>query len=164
MPKYVSTTFKSIQIKLGLLMRLSLLYLLLNSICIRPLHIIPTYDMPPCLVPTQVHDLVKLGLDISLFERLVRVGGLEVHTLSTQRRMRPQISDLIRRTVYPNLIDAPQTHDRPDVPGMAKNVFFLDHAQPEKSDEFEVSKSNPHEAAMVAALVSIHNPMPIYQS
>lgn len=38
-----------------------------------------------------------------MFERLVRVGDYPVQTLATQRRMRPEISKLIRTTIYPSL-------------------------------------------------------------
>lgn len=43
------------------------------------------------------------NLDLSLFERVVRQGGLPVNTLSEQHRMRPEISRFIRATIYPSL-------------------------------------------------------------
>jgi hypothetical protein len=50
--------------------------------------------------------------------------------------MRPEISDLVRGSVYKKLIDAPSTLDRPVVRGVAKNVFFITHEQ------FETDVSN----------------------
>lgn len=62
-----------------------------------------------------------------MFERLVierekqfgkdtlRNGSLA--TLTTQRRMRPDIADLIRRTIYPTLLDSDVVKRYPDVRG-----------------------------------------------
>jgi hypothetical protein len=41
--------------------------------------------------------------------------------------MRPEISALIRETIYPGLIDYEMTKGLPDVVGMRRNVFWLDH-------------------------------------
>ncbi|KAL2074450.1 hypothetical protein VTL71DRAFT_8228 [Oculimacula yallundae] len=70
-------------------------------------------------------------LDRSQFERL-SVGEpgrppFPVSQLNVQRRMRPQISNLIRATIYPRLVDHESTRNLPDVVGMRHNVFFLDH-------------------------------------
>jgi superfamily I DNA and/or RNA helicase len=53
-------------------------------------------------------------LDVSLFERLVvscttAHGPLPRVTLRVQHRMRPEISALIRQTVYPELLDHAST-------------------------------------------------------
>lgn len=53
---------------------------------------------------------------------------VKVHDLATQRRMRPEIADLIRPAVYPNLQDAPHVEEYPPVKGMRPNLFFWDHA------------------------------------
>ena len=55
-------------------------------------------------------------------------GRVKVHDLATQRRMRPEIADLIRPAVYPNLGDAPHVEAYPSVKGMRRNLFFWDHA------------------------------------
>ena len=58
----------------------------------------------------------KLCLDVSLFERLVN-GELSVHSMLVQRRMRPEISDLIRRTIYSELKDGANVLEYPPVSG-----------------------------------------------
>ena len=59
----------------------------------------------------------RMGLGISLFERLVTQGNLPVHTMLVQRRMRPSIADLIRSTLYPALQDGTNVQSYPDVSG-----------------------------------------------
>jgi len=98
-------------------------------------------------------------LDRSQFERRA-VGEpglppLPVAQLNVQRRMRPEISQLIR-SVYPKLQDHECVKDLPSVVGMRDNLFWLDHSYPEdsKDDGTRVkSHSNPWEVAMAAALV-----------
>ncbi|XPS74887.1 hypothetical protein M3J09_006999 [Ascochyta lentis] len=101
------------------------------------------------------------SLDKSQFERL-SVGELcrplmPVAQLEVQHRMRPDISTLIRETIYPKLIDHSSTIALPDVVGMRKNVFWLDHDHMEDDKESLVhhskSRSNEWEIAMVHALV-----------
>jgi AAA domain-containing protein len=99
-------------------------------------------------------------LDRSQFERL-SVGEpgrpkMPVAQLNVQRRMRPEISALIRETLYPKLVDHPSTERLPDVVGMRKNVFWLDHNHFEEgqhSDMHQKSHSNIWEVQMVHALV-----------
>ncbi|KAH8090174.1 Nfx1-type zinc finger-containing protein [Aureococcus anophagefferens] len=91
----------------------------------------------------------RYNLDVSLFERLVK-NGVDHVTLASQRRMRPNISRLVR-SIYPKLADHPSTGDLPLVRGVARNVFFLDHAMAEQGDASK-SKSNAGEAALVARL------------
>lgn len=91
----------------------------------------------------------KYHLDISLFERMIN-NGMEVVTLLKQHRMRPLISTLME-PIYPELQDDESVHGRDNVKGVAKNMFFIDHAQRETSDDELKSKSNVHEAQFVAA-------------
>jgi hypothetical protein len=100
-------------------------------------------------------------LDRSQFERLT-VGecgrpSMPVAQLNIQRRMRPDISTLIRETIYDKLIDHPSTVQLPNVVGMRKNVFWFDHDNMEDGSRAEVhhkkSKSNDWEVEMVHALV-----------
>jgi hypothetical protein len=72
----------------------------------------------------------KFELDLSLFERMQN-DGYPTSKLFTQRRMRPEIADLIRYTLYPELEDGEKVKNYPDVRGLAKNCFFVDHAYPE---------------------------------
>ncbi|RBR18272.1 hypothetical protein FVER53590_00185 [Fusarium verticillioides] len=98
-------------------------------------------------------------LDRSQFERrAVGEPGLPpapFAQLNVQRRMRPEISQLIRR-VYPNLQDHESVFHLDDVVGMRKNLFWLDHNHPEDSggDGTRVkSHSNTWETNMATALV-----------
>lgn len=99
-------------------------------------------------------------LDRSQFERL-SVGErgrpkLPLAQLNVQRRMRPEISTLIRETIYPRLIDHDTTRGLPDVVGMRKNVFWLDHDNMEEGaseDVHQKSHSNLWEIEFVHALV-----------
>ena len=101
------------------------------------------------------------ALDKSQFERL-SIGErgrplMPVAQLEVQRRMRPDVSTLIRETIYPKLIDHSSTFAIPDVVGMRKNVYWLDHDHLEDQKESLVhhnkSKSNEWEIEMVHALV-----------
>ena len=99
-------------------------------------------------------------LDRSQFERL-SVGergrpAFPVAQLSIQRRMRPEVSTLIRETMYPRLIDHDVTKYLPNVVGMRKNVFWLDHNNTEEgaqADRHQKSHSNLWEVDMTHALV-----------
>lgn len=99
-------------------------------------------------------------LDRSQFERL-SIGEpgrapFPVAQLDTQRRMRPEISRLIRMTLYPRLVDHPSTKTFPDVVGMRNNVFWLDHENMEdssSSDRHQMSHSNSWEVDMTQSLV-----------
>lgn len=100
-------------------------------------------------------------LDRSQFERLC-VGEpgrplMPVAQLNVQRRMRPQISSLVREAIYGKLQDHPSTTDLPDVVGMRQNVFWLDHKnfenQKDANTHINNSKSNSWEVGMVHALV-----------
>ncbi|KAI9801196.1 MAG: hypothetical protein M1825_003470 [Sarcosagium campestre] len=99
-------------------------------------------------------------LDRSQFERLSnRTPGMPpfpVAQLNVQRRMRPQISSLIRNTLYERLIDHESTQEFNNVAGMKKNVSWLNHANMEdnaRSDSSQRSKSNTWEVSMTYALV-----------
>lgn len=68
---------------------------------------------------------------------------MPVHDLATQRRMHPDIADLIRPAVYPNLQDAAHVKTYPAVKGMRRHLFFWDHAVAEdKSGTVTSSKTN----------------------
>ena len=98
-------------------------------------------------------------LDRSQFERL-SIGergrpAFPVAQLNVQRRMRPQISILIS-SLYPLLLDHVSTKNLPDVLGMRKNVFWLDHDNFEegtRADLQQKSHSNLWEVDMTHALV-----------
>ncbi|GIL57516.1 hypothetical protein Vafri_12731, partial [Volvox africanus] len=83
-------------------------------------------------------------------------SSVQIATLLQQRRMRPQISQLIRLTIYPQLRDHPRVLTYPAVRGLASPLFFLDHDHPEGggggvSGE-DRSKKNDWEAQFVVSL------------
>lgn len=105
----------------------------------------------------------QYSLDISLFERLVSSNkspmdcGAPFSTLETQRRMHPSISQLIRETLYPKLKDAPSVSEYPEIAGMRKRLFWLDHRQREggsDADAMSTSHWNIHEVDMTVSLVN----------
>jgi hypothetical protein len=107
------------------------------------------------------HPASQIKLDISLFERLVhpedwQSSAVPYVTLEVQRRMHPSISTLIRSTLYPDLQDSPQVANYPEVSGMRRRLFWLDHDQPEdgeKDRSDSTSHTNQYEVDMVFALV-----------
>lgn len=97
-------------------------------------------------------------LDRSQFERLATgecgQPAVPIAQLSVQRRMRPQISKLIRATIYPRLVDHDVTKSLPDVVRIRDNVFWLDREHLESgSDIHRTSYSNTWEADIAFALV-----------
>ena len=99
-------------------------------------------------------------LDRSQFERLSvgQCGRLRIPVaqLNVQRRMRPEISTLIRETIYPELTDHLSTTEFPDVVGIRRNVFWLNHDHFEDgqhSGKHHKSHSNDWEVEMVRSLV-----------
>ncbi|OXV05509.1 hypothetical protein Egran_06723 [Elaphomyces granulatus] len=102
------------------------------------------------------------SLDVSLFERLVNPESqtgpkLLYSTLRTQRRMHPSIAQLIRETLYPRLHDAPAVFKYPQVTGIRKRLFWIDHTKPEvnplTNDDMSTSHYNEHEIDMAAAII-----------
>ncbi|KAK4694124.1 stage V sporulation protein K, partial [Lecanoromycetidae sp. Uapishka_2] len=100
-------------------------------------------------------------LNRSLFERLI-LKDFPRETLHQQHRMRPEISALIRSLTYPNLVDAPNTHGRPNLRGFQDNLIYVTHAQPEddakdtgnwKDMSSISSKQNRYEVDMVLKCV-----------
>jgi hypothetical protein len=49
--------------------------------------------------------------------------------------MRPEISALVRHLTYPDLLDAPQTHGRPNLRGVCDNIVFINHDSLEDDSE-----------------------------
>ncbi|KAI4718642.1 hypothetical protein E4T48_05160 [Aureobasidium sp. EXF-10727] len=112
------------------------------------------YDLSQESVQGQQH-----ALDTSLFERLVTApdGGVRLpfSRLDTQRRMHPDIAELVRSTLYPSLSDAPTTLAHPQVTGLKKRLFWFDHQHSETRDDMQsTSHTNDFEVEMTTALVS----------
>ena len=100
-------------------------------------------------------------LNRSLFERLVIDSHPHV-VLTKQHRMRPEISALVRRLMYPDLVDHEMTHSRPKIKGLRSNVVFIHHGELETSDQrlkerqdqgSKSSRQNLHEVEMVLKIV-----------
>ena len=100
-------------------------------------------------------------LNKSLFERLV-IGGYPHTTLAKQHRMRPEISDLVKRLMYPDLQDDAKTLNRPHLRGLQSDVIFFKHNHPEvqaenladrRDEGSKVSRQNRFEAEMVLKTV-----------
>ncbi|WIA41120.1 hypothetical protein OEZ86_004748 [Tetradesmus obliquus] len=96
------------------------------------------------------------NLDVSAFERLASSGSIPVVTLQEQRRMRPDISRLIRAPIYPSLRDHPSVAAYPAVRGMAQPLFMLAHSVPEGGQGADDSRSkfNCHEVDLAVGLAS----------
>ncbi|KAK0530110.1 hypothetical protein OC835_004123, partial [Tilletia horrida] len=88
-------------------------------------------------------------LDLSLMERLAEESMLPISRIVTQRRMRPEICDLIRPVQQ--LEDHESVQGRQDIKGVAKNFFFFDHNYPESA--VETSRTNESEADIAVDLV-----------
>ena len=94
----------------------------------------------------------KHGLEISLFERLIK-NDLPSVQLKYQHRMRPEIANLIRPHIYQELSDHQKVMNYRPVKGMKTNMFFVDHRFPEQPMEGLMSPANSHEANFVVRLV-----------
>eukprot|EP00736_Rhodelphis_marinus_P009799 Rmarinus@m.14001 len=108
----------------------------------------------------QVESGAGFNLNRSLFERLV-LEHFPCEKLALQHRMRPQISDLVRQLVYPDLRDHPKVHQYPaEVRGLRDTLIFMKHDHPENDDQDVIqrgdegtSKVNKAESLMVAKVV-----------
>lgn len=99
-------------------------------------------------------------LNRSQFERRAvgepGMAPIPLAQLNIQRRARPEISRLYRIPLYPNLKDHENVSSHPNVVGMRKNLFWLEHNHKEdgKTGEQEsTSKTNKWEVDMVVPLV-----------
>lgn len=91
--------------------------------------------------------------DQSAMERLGNTS-MPMSQLTVQRRMRPQIASIARKTLYNHLQDNESVMAYPDVRGLAKNMFFFHHTHAEGGmDEETMSKFNIFEASMIIGLV-----------
>ncbi|KAG1185790.1 hypothetical protein G6F36_006673 [Rhizopus arrhizus] len=116
-------------------------------------HLILIGDHQQLRPSTSVHKLSEVhGLSISLFERLV-MNQFPFTRLSHQRRMRPEIRQLIN-PIYrdPPLQDHPDVIRYPAIRGVAQSLFFLSHNEDEHNLPDSASKVNEHEAKFAAKL------------
>jgi len=66
--------------------------------------------------------------------------------------MRPEICRLVEKAFYPNLTNAKSVRLLPNVSGMSKNIFAVDHNYPEDNNITNRSKSNCIEADFLLRL------------
>ena len=113
-------------------------------------HLILIGDHQQLRPSNAVYDLsLKYNLDVSLFERLVN-NQVEHVTLTTQHRMRPEISALIK-PIYPNLRDYPDVYNYKRIRGVGSDIFFIDHRQDEdRLQDDSTSHTNSYEAEFIA--------------
>ena len=99
-----------------------------------------------------VYELAKkYNLEISLFERMV-TNSMDCKRLSIQHRMRPEIAALTKRIYDHDITDHPTVCQFPEINGLCKNLFFVDHCEPEFLIGGLQSYTNPHEATFLVAL------------
>ncbi|KAK3315659.1 P-loop containing nucleoside triphosphate hydrolase protein [Apodospora peruviana] len=84
------------------------------------------------------------GFDLnrSLFERLIMQGAAHT-TLRKQHRMATEISRFPRELTYPDLLDGPDTSDRPEIRGLRDRVVFFNHSKQEQSDKALRDRRDP---------------------
>ena len=71
--------------------------------------------------------------------------------LCLQHRMRPEIAELMHH-IYDNLSDHEDVKHYENIKGISKNMFFINHKEPESHDDDLRSHSNEHEANFTAGL------------
>ena len=114
-------------------------------------HLILIGDHKQLRPKPEVYELAKrYKLDVSLFERMVKVG-IQCERLSVQHRMRPEIAALMKH-VYYDLENHESVKKYEDIKGMKKNMFFIDHNHLEESCDGTHSHVNEHEDKFLVAL------------
>lgn len=89
------------------------------------------------------------NLEISLFERMVNIRG-NCNQLTCQHRMRPEIVKLITPSIYSTLNNHESVNQFPNIKGLNKNLFFLNHENRESKPN-EESWTNQFEAKLLIA-------------
>lgn len=113
-------------------------------------HVIMIGDHHQLRPQTNSYDLQRnFDFNVSLFERLI-FNKYSYTALDVQRRMRTEFCDLVRETVYPGLKDGPNVQKYPNVKGMNRNFFVLNHNYPESANE--TSKENVFEVDFILNL------------
>ena len=101
--------------------------------------------------PTVYELGLKYHLDVSLFERLIKLG-LPYSQLNIQHRMLPAISKLLVPHIYKKLLDHDSVKQYPQIKGVCSNVFFIDHENRETIVHEGRSKVNEHEVDFLVEL------------
>ncbi|KAK2464284.1 hypothetical protein APHAL10511_003741 [Amanita phalloides] len=118
-----------------------------------PLQLRPTLNNYKLSVDSRRGSLLY-KFDMSLMERLSK-SGFPMSRIDIQRRMRPEISQLIRLALYPGLEDHDLVKQYPNVRGFARKVFFMTHEHRENdgNEEDSGSKYNTYEVQMIKDMV-----------
>eukprot|EP00494_Astrolonche_serrata_P026831 UN27094 len=87
------------------------------------------------------HIAIHKNLEISLFERMMR-ANIDFKVLKTQRRMRPEISQLCKMHYSADIKDHESVLDRDQIKGVELNCCFFTHKEWESSDPDLKSHSN----------------------
>ena len=102
--------------------------------------------------PTVYKLATDYKIDVSLFERLIN-NHIKKVMLTTQHRMRPDISILMKHFYECKIIDNENVKFYPNIRGMRQNVCFISHNQMEnKKTPNDTSKTNMFEAEYLAYL------------
>lgn len=126
---------------------------LLASLTKHAKHVIMLGDQQQ-LRPHCSHQAKSCAFDISLFERLID-NHYPYTKLDVQRRMRPEISELVKLTSYLELEDSEEVLHLPKVSGMPVNLYCLSHNEEEsKFRDGDSSRKNDFEALKIAELTN----------
>ncbi|XP_053354042.1 NFX1-type zinc finger-containing protein 1 [Clarias gariepinus] len=115
-------------------------------------HLILIGDHQQLRPSATVYELAKnFNLEVSMFERLVKVGFPFVR-LNYQHRMRPDIARLLTPHIYSELENHASVFEYENIKGILTNMFFIDHKSHEEEIKDGRSHQNFHEARFVVEL------------
>ncbi|KAJ7332316.1 hypothetical protein JRQ81_014496 [Phrynocephalus forsythii] len=115
-------------------------------------HLILIGDHQQLRPSANVYDLARnFNLEVSLFERLVKVG-LPFVRLNFQHRMRPEIARLLTPHIYQDLENHPSVLQYENIKGVSSNLFFVEHSCLEQEIQEGRSHQNLHEAQFLVEL------------
>ncbi|KAG7326586.1 hypothetical protein KOW79_009987 [Hemibagrus wyckioides] len=115
-------------------------------------HLILIGDHQQLRPSATVYELAKnFNLEVSMFERLVKVGFPFVR-LNYQHRMRPDIARLLTPHIYSELENHPSVLEYENIKGILTNIFFIDHKFHEEGIKDGRSHQNMNEALFVVNL------------
>ncbi|KAE8597455.1 hypothetical protein XENTR_v10016478 [Xenopus tropicalis] len=127
---------------------------ILTSISSGCQHLILIGDHQQLRPSTTVYDLaITFNLDVSMFERLVRMNVPYVR-LNYQHRMRPEIATLLTPNIYDKLENHESVKHFENIKGVGSSLFFIDHNHQEDHIKEGKSYQNSHEAVFVKCLCS----------
>ncbi|KAK9882471.1 hypothetical protein WA026_021505 [Henosepilachna vigintioctopunctata] len=106
-------------------------------------------QLKPSTSSYQIEKFYNLG--ISLFERMI-LNDVQCFTLNVQHRMRPEISSLIKPAIYPKLEDHESVLHRPEIKGIEKCLYFINHEYREAENSGDTTKKNIHEVKFLIQL------------